>query len=393
MKILQINSVYEYGSTGKIVALIHNKCKEENIESYVIFARSGTVDGKQKEVKTNDSVFKINNSFEMYSHLALAVLFDKHGLYSKTNTKKIIEKIKNIDPDIIHLHNIHGFYVNYEMLFEYLKKSNKKIVWTLHDCWSFTGFCSHFEYNNCMHWKDQSIKCTCRNVYPYRILINTDNNLKRKIKAFDVENMTLVTPSVWLKDVVKESILNKHECKVINNSIDLSVFKYSKTNYLKEKLNTNKKIILMVSSPFTKQKGFDEALSLSKILSDKYVIVMIGLSKGQIKNLPKNIIGFTRTSDANELVRCYCSSDIFLNLTLEDTYPTVNLEALACGLPVITYKTGGSSEMIEGKGIVVEKYDIEGVKQAIENISLEKKEYHFDNDMVNNYIKLYGELV
>ena len=393
MKILQINSVYEYGSTGKIVALIHNKCKEENIESYVIFARSGTVDGKQKEVKTNDSIFKINNTFEMYSHLALAVLLDKHGLYSKTNTKKIIEKIKNIDPDIIHLHNIHGFYVNYEMLFEYLKKSNKKIVWTLHDCWSFTGFCSHFEYNNCMHWKDQSIKCTCRNVYPYRILINTDNNLKRKIKAFDVENMTLVTPSVWLKDVVKESILNKHECKVINNSIDLSVFKYSKTNYLKEKLNTNKKIILMVSSPFTKQKGFDEALSLSKILSDKYVIVMIGLSKGQIKNLPKNIIGFTRTSDANELVRCYCSSDIFLNLTLEDTYPTVNLEALACRLPVITYKTGGSSEMIEGKGIIVEKYDIEGVKQAIENISLEKKEYHFDNDMVNNYIKLYGELV
>lgn len=391
MKVLQINSVYRYGSTGRIVESIHNSCIKNNIESYVIFAREGAINSTKKEVDLNKNIIRIYNDLEFKEHLLKGVFLDRHGLYSDKSTYKIIEKIKEIDPDIIHLHNIHGFYLNYEILFNYLEESNKQIIWTLHDCWSFTGYCSYYDYNECDNWKNGCLTCKFSNVYPYRVLSNSKDNIQRKEKAFIIDNLTLVTPSNWLKNNLKESILKDIECRVINNSIDLNKFKYAKSNYIKDKYKLNDfNVALMVASPFTKQKGFEEAIKLSKVIDDKWKIVMIGLSDKQIKNLPSNIIGVKRTENIDELVSYYCSADIFVNLTLEDNYPTVNLEALACGLPVVTYETGGSTEMIEGNGIVVERKNVNSIYEAMKNISFEKKVVILSEDMDNNYIDLYN---
>lgn len=389
MRILQINSVYGYGSTGRIVESIHKSCIEKNIDSYVIFSRLSAINNIEKQVEEDSRVIRFYDDLGMKEHLIKGVLFDKHGLYSNKNTLNIIKKIDEINPDIIHLHNVHGFYLNYEIFFDYLNKLNKKIIWTLHDCWAFTGYCSYFDYNECDKWKSGCNNCKFSNVYPYRVLSNSKNNYIRKNKAFNIDNLTLVTPSFWLKNLLKDSFLNNIKSVVINNSIDLEKFQYTPSNYLKEKYNISEKIALMVASPFTKQKGFDEAIKLSHIINDEWKIVMIGLNDKQVKSLPNNIIGIKRTEDLDELVKCYCSSDIMVNLTLEDNYPTVNLEALACGLPVITYDTGGSTEMIKGKGIVVERKNLKEVYKAMNSISLKKQVHILSKDMVSEYIKLY----
>lgn len=390
MRILQLNSVYEYGSTGRIVSNIHNSCLKNGIESYVIFSRDGAIGKEKKEFSNFKNVFKIYNKFEEKEHIIKGLIFDKHGLYSNKNTEEIIKKIKEINPDIIHLHNIHGFYLNYHTFFDFLKKYNRKVIWTMHDCWALTGFCSHFEYNNCDKWKKGCINCEFRNVYPYRVFSNSKNNFYLKKSVFDLDKLTIITPSIWLKEILQESFFKDKEIKVINNSIDTNIFKPIIDKDFKIKNNLiNKKIILGVSSLFTKQKGLKEYIKLSKIIDDKFVIVLIGLDKSQISKLPKNIMGIERTNCVDDLVKWYSNSDVFLNLTLEDTYPTVNLEARACGLPVVTYKTGGSSET---SNYVVEKFDLEKVKTVIENTEFEKEIFVSDKDMCEEYLKLYGEI-
>ncbi len=390
MRVLQLNSVYEYGSTGRIVSNIHNSCLKNGIESYVIFSRDGAIGKEKKEFSNFKNVFKIYNKFEEKEHIIKGLIFDKHGLYSNKNTEEIIKKIKEINPDIIHLHNIHGFYLNYHTFFDFLKKYNRKVIWTMHDCWALTGFCSHFEYNNCDKWKKGCIKCEFRNVYPYRVFSNSKNNFNLKKSVFDLDKLTIITPSIWLKEILQESFFKDKEIKVINNSIDTNIFKPIIDKDFKIKNNLiNKKIILGVSSLFTKQKGLKEYIKLSKIIDDKFVIVLIGLDKSQISKLPKNIIGIERTNCVDDLVKWYSNSDVFLNLTLEDTYPTVNLEARACGLKVITYKTGGSSET---SNYVVEKFDLEKVKIVIENMEFKKEIFVSGKDMCEEYLKLYGEI-
>lgn len=394
MKILQVNSVYGYGSTGRIVETIHKACISKGIDSYVIFSRLGAINSTKKEVEETENIIRVYNDKEFKEHVLKAVLLDKHGLYSNKNTYVIIDKIKEINPDIIHLHNIHGFYLNYEILFDFLKTCNKKIIWTLHDCWAFTGYCSHYEYNDCNNWKTGCLNCKYSNVYPYRILSNSKDNYIRKSKAFNINNLILVTPSKWLKNQLSKSFLKKIPSIVINNTIDIGKFKYIKSDYIREKYNlNNKKIALTIASPFTKQKGYDEIIKLSKIIDDSWIIVMIGLNDKQINVLPKNIIGIKRTEDIDELIKYYCSSDLLLNLTLEDTYPTVNLEAMACRLPIITYNTGGSTEIVESYGIIVNKYDIEKVNKEMNKIELKKKKVLLKNDMVDNYIKLYKDVI
>ncbi len=392
MRVLQINSVYEYGSTGRIVESIHNSCKNNSIESYVIFAREGAINSSKKEVDINENIIRIYNDLEFKEHVIKGVFFDKHGLYSDKSTYKIIEKIKEINPDIIHLHNIHGFYLNYEILFKYLKESKKKIIWTLHDCWSFTGFCSHYEYNNCFNWKTGCLDCKYRNVYPYRILSNSIDNFQRKQESFLIDNLILVTPSYWLKNQVSQSFLKNIECRVINNSLSSNKFKYKQTNILERYNIDNKKIILAVSNIWTKQKGFDEYIKLSKLINDDWKIVMIGLSKKQIKSLPDNILGIERTSNIDELIEWYSASTVFINFTLEETFSLVNIEAQACGLPVITYNTGGSPETIIDKENIVEKYDLDKVIELLNTKSFEKKDFIVKNNMFEEYINLYKEV-
>ena len=394
MRILQINSVYGYGSTGKIVNKIHHELLDNGYESFVIYGRKGAIGSDQYSIIDNNC-FYINNNIEMYSHVLKGLIFDKHGLYSKKNTRHILEKIMEIKPDIIHLHNIHGFYINYELLFEYIIENKIKVVWTLHDCWSFTGFCSHYDYNNCDKWKKNCKKCNYRDVYPYRILSNSKQNYELKRDLYNrMDDIRIVTPSKWLANQVSQSILASKPICVINNDVDLSNFYYDYDSKLREEYDlVNKTVLLAVSSIWTNRKGFTEYLKLAATLCDNYRLVMIGLDKKQIKKLPYNIIGIERTNSVDELRKWYSSSDIFLNLTLEDTYPTVNLEARACGLPIITYNTGGSPETIGNNGYVVEKYDLQGIHELLNNEKFDKFSETKENRMCVNYIDLYRELL
>lgn len=386
MKVLQINSVYGFGSTGKIVGNIHDHLLKQGIDSYVIYAR------KEPKDVNMQNVYRIYSPLGTAMHAAFAVLFDTHGLHSRHTTKKIIQKIKEIDPDVIHLHVIHGFYLNYPMLFSFLKQYHKKVVWTLHDCWEYTGYCAYYDYNQCLGWQnDNCAKCRFRNTYPYRIFSHSKQNYKIKKACYDNLDITLASCSQWLDKEVGKSMLKDKRHLVINNSVDLSHFYYQE-NDLRSVYNLeHKKIVLAVANVWTKPKGFEEILKLAQKLDEKFCVVMIGLSKKQLNNLPKNIIGFSRLG-IDELRKWYSTADVFVNCTLEDNYPTVNLEAKACGLPIITYKTGGSPEMVGENGYVVERYDIEKMVDIIKNEDLKRKVELFTTNMAEEYLKLYNNI-
>lgn len=393
MKLLQINSVYNQGSTGKIVSRIHQAAFEKGIDSYVIYSRKGAFGEANKDVEKDDHVFCVENVTETKIHVIKSILFDKHGLYSPKNTKNIIEIIDGINPDIVHLHNIHGYYLNYEMLFDYFKRKNTKVVWTLHDCWSFTGYCSHYDGNNCMKWQTGCRKCQYRNVYPYRVISNSENNFIRKKNAFDLNNLMLVPVSEWLKEELKKSFFMKKNIRVIKNDVNLDCFYPKKVFHLREKYKlNNKKVILSVASPFSKRKGFNDFIKLSKLLDDNYRIVLVGLKKSQIKYLTNNMIGITRTNSVEELNDWYNTADLLVNLTYEDTYPSVNLEAKAVGLPILGYSTGGSTEIIKGYGKLVPRGDIKSVAKEIPKMNYIRNPEKVENHMLENYLSLYFEL-
>lgn len=360
MRVLQINSVCGTGSTGRIVTDLDNVLTEAGHESYVAYGRDAA--------RNCNHTIKIGSKIDNYMHVAKTRLFDRHGLGSVKATKEFIETVDHLDPDIIHLHNIHGYYLHIKLLFDYIKKANKPVVWTLHDCWPFTGHCSYFEYVNCNKWETECCSCPLKSSYPSSLLIdNSLENFRIKKEIFTgVDNLTIVTPSKWLERLVKLSFLKKYPLKVINNGIDLDVFKPLDSNFREKNNLQNKFIILGVASIWSERKGFKYFSELSKMLNDDEVIVLIGLTDKQIKSLPNNMVGIKKTNSTIELAQIYSAADVFVNPTLEDNFPTTNLEALACGTPVITFKTGGSPESIDlSCGIVVEKGNIDELMTAI----------------------------
>lgn len=394
MKVLQINSVCGYGSTGRIAVDLYHTLERNGHDCIIAYGRENAPEG----IKT----IKIGNKLDFYWQVFLTRIFDKHGYGSKRATKKLIQQIEQYDPDIIHLHNIHGYYINFKILFEYLANCHKPIIWTLHDCWSFTGHCAHFDYADCKKWKEHCRKCPQKKSYPHSIFLdNSKKNYDQKRKLFNqIENLTFVTPSEWLAKLLKESFLSKHNVKVINNGIDLSIFKPTPSNLRKQYQLENKKIILGVASKWKKRKGLDTFIQLAGKLDDSYQIILIGISQEDKKKLPSNVLAIARTNDVTELAQFYTIADVFVNPTLEDNFPTTNIEALACGTPVITYNTGGSPEAINEKcGIIVEKQNINKLLNTI--TQFDKKKYidcinqakKFEKlNQYNQYIELYKEV-
>lgn len=398
MKVLQINSVCGIGSTGRIVTDIHNMLIEQGHESNIAY-------GRDLPNKCEDAI-RIGTKFDNYVHVAKTRIFDKHGFGSKRSTLRFIDIVKELDLDIIHLHNIHGYYINIEVLFNFLKETNKPVVWTLHDCWSFTGHCSHFDYIGCEKWKNGCYKCPQKTEYPKRFLIdNSKWNYKKKKEIFTgISDMTIVTPSKWLAELVKKSYFKDYEIKIINNGIDLSIFKPTESCFREKYKLENKYIILGVSSTWNERKGLYEYIRLSKMLDGNEIIVLVGVTENQKNHLPSNIIGITRTNDTKELSEIYSAADVFVNLTLEDNYPTVNLEAIACGTPVISYNTGGCNETInESTGFIVEKKNVNKVLEILRKLKNNKKfrshlnveyiEKHSKENMLNKYSVLYTEKI
>lgn len=397
MKVLQINTVCGVGSVGRIVRQIHEALREKGHESYIAYGRKPL---------GCDGAIRIGEDLDVYFHVFLTRVFDLHGFGSKKATKKFLKIVEEINPDIIHLHNIHGYYLNIEVLFDFLKSFDKPVVWTLHDCWAFTGHCSHFTYAKCERWKTGCYSCPEKKSYPRSVIFdNSKSNYARKKKAFTgAKNMTLVTPSQWLAGLVKESFLRDYPVQVIPNGIDTEVFKPTPSDFKKRYGLDGKFLILGVANVWGKRKGFDYFLDLSKYLSDDEIIVLVGLSDERIKNLPNNIIGIKRTNSAKELAEIYTAADVFFNPTLEDNYPTVNLEAQACGTYVITFDSGGAKETIISKesGVAIKPCNAEDIMNLIRVLrSKGRKPANVDSSaklvishrfMVGSYISLYEKL-
>ena len=396
MKVLQINSVCGVGSTGRIATDLYKVMKENGIESKIAFGI-----GNAENIPKEDA-FKFGNKFDYYVHNAVSRITDRAGFYSKINTLKLLKFIKSYEPDIIHIHTIHGYYVNIEILFNFLKEYKKPVIWTLHDCWSFTGHCAHFDLIGCTKWKTQCYNCPIHREYPKSFTDNSRHVYKLKKQLFTgVENLTIVTPSQWLADLVKQSFLKDHTIRIINNGINLDVFKPIENDIKIKYQCENKYLILGVAFGWGKKKGLDIFIELAKRLDEnKYKIMLVGTDEHIDKDLPDNIISIHRTQNQNELAEIYSAADLFVNPTREDTYPTVNMESLACGTPVLTFNTGGSSEIIDKTcGMVVEKDDIDSMYNEIINICennvftkemcLRKSRMFDKNEKYRNYIELY----
>lgn len=385
MRILMINVDCGTGSTGRICTDLADALEKQGHEVRIAYGRDAV---PQKRA------IRIGNDFDVYSHVLQARLFDRMGFGSKRATEKFIEWVKEYDPDVIHLHNIHGYYINIEVLFKYLKESGKKVIWTLHDCWAFTGHCAFFDYVGCNKWKTECEHCPQKTEYPARMGIDcSKRNYDLKKELFSgVQNLTIVTPSEWLAKLLKESFLSEYPVKVIKNGIDTSVFKNTKSN-IKERFGIGEdiKVILGVASVWDRRKGLEDFLKLSKLLNDKYKIVLIGLNKKQIEMLPNNILGIERTENIQELVAWYSAADVFVNPTYEDNYPTTNLEAIACGTPVITYDTGGSGESAELYGSIIRKQDVDSIVKALEDSqTIIRKDCNIDYRFaLEQYLYLY----
>ncbi len=391
MKVVQINGGV-FGSTGKIMFGISNLAEKNNIETKCFSPVTSTNHNRE----TNFPYEKCGT----YRGRQISVFIDRitgyNGCSAVITTKKLLKKITSFNPDVIHLHNLHNSYINLPMLFNYIKKHNIHTVWTLHDCWAFTGQCPHFTMVKCDKWKTGCHHCPQYRQYPQSYVDRTKTMWRLKKKWFTgVQNMVIVTPSQWLANLVKESFLKDYSVKVIRNGIDLDVFKPTANSFRQAYGLQNKKIILSVAFGWGERKGYGDCLKLAGILDDDYHMVLVGVSKEQISALPKNVLGIERTNSQKELVEIYSASDVFINTTYEDNYPTVNLEARACGLPIITYKTGGSPESAGTDAVSVETGDILSLKEAVETTIEARKQQKVKNEDISSdakfkeYIELY----
>ncbi len=357
MKVLLINSVCGIRSTGRIATDIAEEYMAQGHTCMIAYGRE-EVPQKYKSIS-----YRIGSDLDVKLNGLKARLLDNEALNAKKETLKFIEFANNYNPDLLWLHNLHGYYINIELLFDWIKsRPSMKVRWTLHDCWAFTGHCAHFSLVGCEKWKTGCFSCSQLREYPSSLCSdNSKNNYLRKKNAFTgVKDMTIITPSYWLRDLVKESFLKDYPVEVIHNTIDSDVFRPTKGNLREKYFLEDKFIILGVASAWGDKKGLSDFVKLSNLLSDEYAVVLVGLTKEQAVKLKSNIVVIERTDSKEELASIYTDADIFLNLTYEDNYPTVNLEAQACGTPCITYRTGGSVESVPGDN-VVEQGDIQGI--------------------------------
>lgn len=366
MKILQINSVCGIRSTGRIATDIAESYILEGHECRIAYGRE-IVPEKYKDLS-----YRIGNETAVKFNGLKARIFDTEGFNAKNETIVFLKWAEEYNPDLLWLHNLHGYYINVKMLFDWIKsRPQMEVRWTLHDCWAFTGHCSHFAYVKCDKWKNECVRCLQTHEYPRSILLdNSKNNYYWKRETFcGVKNMTIVTPSYWLANLVKQSFLKEYRIEVIHNKIDNISFKPTMSDFRNRYGLDNKKIILGVASAWCEKKGLGDFIRLSEMLSESYQIVLVGITEKQKKKIPKKILCLPRTNSKTELAEIYTAADIFLNLTYEDTYPTVNLEAQACGTPCITYQTGGSVESVPWEN-TVEQGVLADVIKKIDEICL-----------------------
>jgi len=401
MKVLIINASCGNGSTGRIVADLYQMLRNKGDNCKIAFGH-----GEPRMVPHEDTI-RVNNKWGYYIHNILGKLFDRAGFFSRQKTKKFVKIIEEYKPDLIHLHNLHGFWINIDILFKELRKLNIPIVWTLHDCWAYTGHCAHYTANKCNKWIDGCHACQYLYAYPESFFVDNSRNnyLKKKELFTSVNKMTIVTPSKWLAGEVKKSFLGKYHVVPILNGIDLKTF--SRKEFVSRKkfgIPEHKKILLAVAFVWNKEKGLDDLIELSKIIDkDEYVMVIVGLSARQKETLllPPTIIAIERTSNIDDLVELYSLSDVFLNPSYQETMGMVTAEAIACGTPAIVYDKTAVPEMVDSQsGFVVKAGDITAMKDKIEKaLDLNKENISrcamkFEkNNQYEKYYTLYKSII
>ena len=408
-KLLQINPVIRTNtSTGRIMQEIGDVAMAHGWESYIAY--SGGRDGKNP---TCTSIpIPVGNKVDVAWHAVETRLLDRHGLASRCATKQFIKKIKEISPDIIHIHNIHGYFLNYKLLFEFLAEYGRPVIWTVHDCWLFTGHCYYYSSIKCEKWKSGCESCPQKKRFPSSWFIDrSSQNFQDKKRYFNLlpkERFVVAPVSKWMKEELEQSLFENCTLRVMHNGINLDVF-YPRDNEkeVRERYEIRTKhIIMAIATLWHPEKGVDDLMKISELLNEDEVIVMVGVDDELMKRLPNNIIGIKRTANVDQLAELYSASTAVVNPTWQDNYPTVNLEAIACGTPVVTYKTGGSPESITPEtGYVVEQGDVKGMLDAVRKIERGEKEEYRDHcrtfaekyfrkeDRYMDYIHLYDKLL
>lgn len=398
-KILQINVVANSGSTGHITEGIAEVMINKGWTCYTAYGRWAN--------PSKTILYKIDRKYEIYVHFCMARLLGRNGLASKNATKRLINVIRKINPDLIQLHNIHGYYISYPILFQYLSTLNIPIVWTLHDCWAFTGHCVHYTAVNCKKWMTLCSHCTNLKTYPCSLIDRSKKNYETKKQNFTLlNNLTIVVVSHWLGNEVKRSFLSKFPVKVIQNGVDTDVFRPIKSDIKYRYKIEDKFVILGVATQWSERKGLNDFLTLAKLLSDDEIIILVGLNKRQLHQLPSNIIGIPKTENVLELVQLYAGADLFVNCSVEETFGLTTIESMACGTPVVVYDSTACPEIVTKEtGFVIQPHDVSAIYNAILSIKRTGKgkyvglcrtyaKLNFDKrKKFNEYAILYDELL
>jgi len=401
-KLLQINVTANIGSTGRLAEELGQVAQSLGWESYIAYGR---------EMRPSKShLIRIGNKFDNYLHVIKTRLFDRHNFGSYFATKKLVRNIQKIKPDIIQLHNIHGYYLNIKVFYNFLSQSDIPVVWSLHDCWTMTGHCAHFVMAGCEKWKSECYDCPLTRSYPKSLFIdNSRKNYREKKSLFTLpKNITVVSASEWLGSIIRESYLSKYPLHIIPNGINLDVFyPRNDTCHIRKKYGLVNKFVLMgIGTMWDDNKGLSDYYELRKVLSNKYEILLVGMTQKQIANLPDGITGITRTNNIDELAMLYSAADVITSFSYMEAFGLTPIEGFACGTPAIVYNCTSSPELITPDiGLVVKGGNIAEIKKAVEEISRNGKQYYSKacrqraelmyrkEDRFGDYIKLYEELI
>lgn len=403
-KLLQINPVLRTStSTGRIMQEIGQLAMQNGWESYVAYSY-----GRDGKPECASQLVPVGNKLDVAWHAVETRLFDRHGLASRRVTQKFIQEIERIAPDVIHIHNIHGYFLNYRILFDFLARYNKPVIWTVHDCWLYTGHCYYYSSAHCEKWKCGCGNCPQKTRFPASWLVDrSTQNFKDKEKAFNSlskDKFVIAPVSAWMAGELQQSLFKNCTIQVMHNGINLNTFKpHDNEHDVRARYNIGKRhIIMAIATLWHPEKGVNDLFEMAKLLHEDEVIVMVGVNDELKSKLPHNIIGVSRTANVQQLAELYSAATAVVNPTWQDNYPTINLEAISCGTPVVTYRTGGSPESITPEtGFVVEQGDVKGMLEAVRSIEAKGKahylpicreyaEKHFrKEDRYMDYIKLY----
>lgn len=405
-KLLQINPVIRVNtSTGRIMQEIGELAMQNGWECHIAYSK-----GRDGIRECRSDIIPVGNKWSTAWHGIETRLFDRHGLASSHATRQFVRKIEEIRPDVVHIHNIHGYFLNYQILFDYLSKAGIPVVWTVHDCWLYTGHCYYYSFVGCDRWQTGCHHCPQKKEFPTSLFCDRSRrNFEDKKAAFTsmpLDGMTIVPVSEWIRNEMRRSFLSAYPFRVIHNGINTDIFNIYDDRQVRKTFGLgNRHILLGVASIWSREKGLDDFIRMAGMLNEDEVVVLVGIKPEDRKRLPDNVVGIARTENIRQLAELYAAADVFVNPTWQDNYPTVNMEAIACGTPVVTYRTGGSVEVITpATGMIVEQGNLNELLKSIREIESKGKASYQEacrkyallnfrkEDRYMEYLRLYEEL-